>query len=160
MDKSDLGITDTSKSLCRILLEKEQTVPRDSLFRDDIFDKACRKIQDKNKARVVQDITRLIVPSAETLATYGATHLDPLIKSVNKGWNSTKPFYGPRPQPDYSVGFGQSAFTDDQLEKLKPFVGEVPDTFTSHFIAIWQMYFPFLTCEVKCGAAALNVTDR
>jgi hypothetical protein len=22
------------------------------------------------------------------------------------------------------------------------------------------MYLPFLTCEVKCGAAALNVTDR
>jgi hypothetical protein len=69
-------------------------------------------------------------------------------------------FYGPRPQPDYSVGFGRSAFTDDQLEKLKPFVGEVPDTFTSSFMATWQMYFPFLTCEVKCGAAALDVADR
>jgi hypothetical protein len=135
IDKSDLGITDTSKSLCRILLEKEQTVPQDSLFRDDVFNKACRKIQDRNEARVVQDITRLIVPSAETLATYGATHLDPLIESVNKGWNSAEPFYGPRLQPDYSVRFGRSAFTDDQLEKLKPFVGEVPDTFMSHFIA-------------------------
>ncbi|KAH6665192.1 hypothetical protein B0J14DRAFT_620938 [Halenospora varia] len=114
IDKSDLGITDASKSLCRILLEKEQT------------------------ARIVQDITRLIVPSTETLATYSATHLDPLIESVNKGWNSAEPFY----------------------EKLKPFVGEVLDTFMSHFIATWQMYFPFLTCEVKCGAAALDVTDR
>jgi hypothetical protein len=27
-------------------------------------------------------------------------------------------------------------------------------------MATWQMYFPFLTCEVKCGAAALDVTDR
>jgi hypothetical protein len=160
MDKSDLGITDASKSLCRILLEKEQTVPQDSLFRDDVFEKACRKIQDRNEARVVQDITRLIVPSAETLATYGATHLDPLIESVNEGWNSAESFYGPRPQPDYSVGFGRSAFTDDQLEKLQPFVGEVPDTFTSHFMATWQIYFPFLTCEVKCGAAALDVADR
>ncbi|KUJ06351.1 uncharacterized protein LY89DRAFT_703031 [Mollisia scopiformis] len=148
MDKSDLGITDASKSLCRNLLEKKQTVPQDSLFRDDVFEKACRKIQDRNEARVVQDITRLIVPSAETLATYGATHLDPLIESVNEGWNSAEPFYGPRPQLDYS------------LEKLQPFVGEVPDTFTSHFMATWQMYFPFLTCEVKCGAAALDVADR
>jgi hypothetical protein len=41
-----------------------------------------------------------------------------------------------------------------------PFVGEIPDTFTSHFMATWQMYFPFLTCEVKCGAAALDVADR
>jgi len=22
------------------------------------------------------------------------------------------------------------------------------------------MYFPFLTCEVKCGTAALNIVDR
>jgi hypothetical protein len=53
-----------------------------------------------------------------------------------------------------------SAFTDEQLERLMPFVGEIPDTFTSHFMATWQMYSPFLTCEVKCGAAALDVADR
>ena len=135
MDKFELGITDASKNLCQILLEKEQTVPQDSLFRDNVFDKACRKIQDRNEARVVQDITRLIVPSAETLATYSTIHLDPLIESINESWNSTEPFCGPRPQPDYSVGFGRSAFTDDQLEKLKPFVGKILDTFTSYFIA-------------------------
>jgi hypothetical protein len=117
-------------------------------------------MQDRNEARVVQDVTRLIVPSAETLATYSATHLDTLIESVNKGWNSAISFYGPCPQPDYSVGFGRSVFTGDQLEKLKPFVGEVTDTFTLYFMATWQMYFPFLTCEVKCGAAALDVADR
>lgn len=44
--------------------------------------------------------------------------------------------------------------------KLQPFIGEVTDTSTSYFIATWQMYFLFLTCEVKCGAAALNVADR
>jgi hypothetical protein len=58
------------------------------------------------------------------------------------------------------VGFGRSAFTDDQFDKPKPFVGEVTDNFTSHFMATWQMYFPFLTCEVKCGAAALDIADR
>jgi hypothetical protein len=160
MDKSDLGITDASKSFCRTLLEKVQTVPQDSLFGDDVFDKACRKIQDRNEAMVIRDISSLIVPSAQTLSTYGASYLDHLMESVNEGWNSSIPFYGPRPQPDYSVGFGRSAFTEDRLEKLKPFVGEVADTFTSYFMATWQMYFPFLTCEVKCGAAALDVADR
>jgi hypothetical protein len=58
------------------------------------------------------------------------------------------------------VGFGRSAFTNSQLEKLTPFVGEMTDTFTSYFMATWQMYLPFLTCEVKCGAAALDVADR
>lgn len=27
-------------------------------------------------------------------------------------------------------------------------------------MATWQMYFPFLTCEVKCGATALDVADQ
>ncbi|PQE16266.1 phosphatidylserine decarboxylase protein [Rutstroemia sp. NJR-2017a BVV2] len=140
LDESDLGITGASKNICRILLEKEQTVSQDSLFRDDVFNKACRKIQDRNEVRVVQDITRLIVPSAETLATYSTTYLDPLIESINKGWNSVIPFYSPRPQPDYSVGFGRSAFTDDQLEKLRPFVSK--------------------TYEVKYSTAALDIADR
>ena len=157
-DKSDLGITDASKSLCRRLLESAQDVPKDSLFRDDLFEKTCRKIQDRNEARVIQDISRLIVPSAETLATYGATDLDHLIEGVNEGWTGSIPVQGPRPQPDYSVGFRRSAFTDEQLNKLDPLIGSVYDT--SLFVATYRMYFPFLTCEVKCGAAALDVADR
>jgi hypothetical protein len=33
-------------------------------------------------------------------------------------------------------------------------------TNTSFFMATYYMYFPFLTCEVKCDAAALNIADR
>jgi hypothetical protein len=62
---------------------------------------------------VVRDISLLICLSAQVLRIYGAKHLKPLNESVNKGWNYAEPFYGPCPQPDYSVGFGQSAFTDD-----------------------------------------------
>ncbi|TAQ86373.1 hypothetical protein B7494_g5286 [Chlorociboria aeruginascens] len=160
MRKSKLDITDTSKIVCRSLLEAKQIVPENSLFQDNRFDKTCQMIQNRNEAKVILDITRLIVPPAQTLSTYGATHLDHLIESVNEGWNSSIPFYGPRPQPDYSVGFEQSAFTENQFEKLKPFVGEIPDTCTSYFMATWQIYFPFLTCEVKCGAAALDIADR
>ena len=31
---------------------------------------------------------------------------------------------------------------------------------TSFFVATYRMYFPFLTCEVKCGTAALDIADR
>lgn len=65
---------------------------------------------------------------------------------------------GPRPQPDYSFGFRRSAFTDEQLNKLDPLISSVYDT--SFFVATYRMYFPFLTCEVKCDAAALDVVDR
>ena len=160
MKKSKEDITQASKDLCRTLLHAKQTPPENSLFRDDLFETTCNKIHDRNEAMVIRDISLLIVPSAQTLATHGATHLDHLIESVNEGWNSAVPVFGPRPQPDYSVGFGRSAFTDDQLKKLKPFIGEVTDTFNSYFMATWQMYFPFLTCEVKCGGGALDVADR
>ena len=160
MDESDLGITDASKIFCRTFLEKEQTLPQDSLFRDDIFNKTCRKIRNKNEARVLQDITRLIVPSAETSATFNAPHLDCLIESVNEGWNISRPFYGPRPQPDYSVGFKRSTFTHDQLDKLDHFTGELEDGCHSYYTATFEMYFPFLTCEVKCGNMGLDIADR
>jgi hypothetical protein len=63
-----------------------------------------------------------------------------------------------RPQPDYSVGFRREAFTEDQLKRLEPFVGELTDT--SFFMATYYMYFLFLACEVKCGAVALDIADR
>lgn len=128
------------------------------MFRDDLFKKTCRKIEDRNEARVIQDIARLIVPSAETLATYGATHLDHLIEGVNERWMASIPVEGPKPQPDYSVGFRRSAFTNEQLQKVDPLIGSVFDT--SFFVATYRMYFPFLTCEVKCGTAALDIADR
>jgi hypothetical protein len=158
MEKSDLGVTNTSLTWCKTLLNSEQTVPKASLFRDDIFEATCRKVQDRNEARVIRSITPYIVPSVEDLETLGATQLRCLIENVNESWTGSIPVEGPRPQPDYSVGFRRSAFTDEQLNKLDPLIGTVYDT--SFFVATYQMYFPFLTCEVKCGAAALDVADR
>ena len=158
MHKSDLGITEGSKNLYSRLLGLEQAVPTDSLFRNDLFEKTCRKIEDRNEARVIQDITRLIVPSAETLATYGATHLEHLIEGVNETWTGNIAVVGPLPKPDYSVGFRRSAFNAERLKKLDKLIGSVFET--SLFVATYRMYFPFLTCEVKCGAAALDIADR
>jgi hypothetical protein len=158
MGKSELGAKNTSKIDCRTLLETKQTYPGDSLFRDDLFEETCEMVRNKNEARVVRDILPLIVPSAETLAIRGAKHLKILIESVNKGWNNSITITQTRPQPDYTVGFKREAFTKDQLKRLEPFVGDLIDT--SFFMATYYMYFPFLTCEVKCGAAALDVADR
>ncbi len=159
--ESDMGFTSNSKCECQTLLDGDARVSRESLFRDDIFKSACQKTQNRNESRVLQDITRLIVPSAETLATYGATELSCLVESVNEGWNDSIPITKTRPQPDYAVGFRREAFTEDQLKRLVPFVGDVTDFRNeSYFMATYYRYFPFLTCEVKCGAAALDIADR
>ncbi len=70
----DDDIPKNVKVLYQTLLEMEQTVPQDSLFRDDLFKKTCRKIQDRNEAMIIQDITRLIVPSAQIFSSVVWSH--------------------------------------------------------------------------------------
>ncbi|KAK4168774.1 hypothetical protein QBC43DRAFT_296776 [Cladorrhinum sp. PSN259] len=143
---SELGIMDSSKNLIRDLLNGEQPVPKETLFDDDIFVDACHNLDNKNEARIIQDISRLIVPSAESLALRNK-NFKRLVESVNEGWNNSNPLTSTRPQPDYSVEFRRDAFTEDQLAKLSPFIGDFITGDQSFFMATYYMYFPFLTCE-------------
>nr|POF00354.1 hypothetical protein CFP56_77328 [Quercus suber] len=156
--KSPDGIKQECKVLCKDLLNSDQITPEQSRFSEHVFESTCRRSEGRNEAKVVQDVSRLIVPSVEKFAVFGAAHLDKLVESVNEGWNKSVPITGTRPQPDYAVGFGRGAFTQKQLNLMQPMVGDPFDQ--SYFMATNYMYFPFLTCEAKCGAAALDVADR
>ena len=158
MDESPLEITDESKALHEDLLKRECTTPKETLFDNDVFDKACRNVRDKNEARIILDFARLLAPSPESLAAFGATDLDILAESVNEGWNNSIPITSPRPQPDFAVGFRRSVFSDDQLCKIQPLLGDISSL--SYFRATYYMFFPFLTCEVKYGATGLELADR
>ena len=91
MGKFDLGITHVSKILYRYLLEAEQPVPQDPLFRDDLLDENCESVRARNEAMVVRDISPLICPSAQVRRIYGAKHLKPLNECVNVGPCSLAP---------------------------------------------------------------------
>ena len=156
---NEKGINEACKLLCQTLLETKQETPTSSLFDDDIFGQTCNMIDGRNEAKVIQDIGRLLVPSAQALGLRN-TKLKYLIESVNEGWNNSNPLTAVRPQPDYSVGYKREAFTEDQLKKLTLFIGDFIAGDRSFFMATYYMYFPFLSCEVKCGAAALDVADR
>lgn len=158
LDEAKEGIVEDDKTLCRNLLIFPQTVPQNTLFRDDIFDETCRNLRNRNEARIVEDISSLIAPSAETLATYGASSLSHLIFNCNERWSESIPITNTRPQPDRCVGFSASAFTDSQLQKLKPYIGSlVPVDYLSFFLATWRMYFPFFACEAR---ADIDVSDK
>ncbi|KAF2790773.1 hypothetical protein K505DRAFT_351755 [Melanomma pulvis-pyrius CBS 109.77] len=158
MKKSPLGITDASKALYEDLLERVCTTPKGTLFDDHVFDKACQNVQDKNEPRIILDFARLLAPSPESLAAFGATDLDILVESVNAGWNNSIPITSPRPQPDFAVGFRETVFSDDQLCKIQPLLGDFSSL--SYFRATYDMFFPFLTSEVKSGAIGLDLADR
>jgi hypothetical protein len=158
MEDHELGISDASEKLLKKLLHSAQSPPKDTLFRDDIFRKHLRKLKGKNEPRLLQDLSHLLVPSAEALATLGAHHLDGIVESVNEGWNNCFPITKPRPQPDSGFGYGTSSFSDNQLDKLRPTLGDA--SFSSYFKATYYMYFPFLTKEVKTGAMGLGIADN
>ncbi|KAF2105223.1 hypothetical protein BDV96DRAFT_655827 [Lophiotrema nucula] len=171
MDDHELSITAESEKLCQQLLKEAQPAPQHALFSDDeLFKRTCKRIKGENATKVVRDISQLIVPSAEILADKGAKHLAILRETTNACWTSSIPFLnppgsgsgsrsGPRPQPDFGLGFDRDAFTPEQLQKLQPFLGDLLAD-SSFFAATYQMYFPFLTSEVKCGDGQLDVADR
>ncbi|KAI9790552.1 MAG: hypothetical protein M1816_005059 [Peltula sp. TS41687] len=65
------------------------------------------------------------------------------------------PFEGTCPQPDYSVGFRRTAFSQEQLRKLNVQFQE-----KGYYTATEEIFFPFFTCEIKCGNQALDIADR
>ncbi|KAF2728559.1 hypothetical protein EJ04DRAFT_569426 [Polyplosphaeria fusca] len=159
MGKFVEGIIAESRELCQKLLYTEQPPPEDTLFDEQLFETVLESVKGRNETRVLRDISPLLVPSAEVLAIRGAKHLDILRETTNAGWNDAIPFLGPRPQPDYGLGFKREAFSQDQLLNLRPFIGDESED-CSYVAATYDMYFPCFTCEVKCGASALDVADR
>jgi len=160
MDDHDEGITPKSEKLIAKLLKTPRKPPENTLFSDDtLFKKTCKSLRGENETKVILRIANLIFPSAEILADRGAKHLEILRETTNAGWTNAIPFNGPRPQPDFGLGFKREAFTREQLQKLQPFIGnELEDC--SYIAATYNMYLPFFTSEVKCGASALDVADR
>ncbi|KAM3081539.1 hypothetical protein ACMFMG_004996 [Clarireedia jacksonii] len=129
-----------------------------------------REQKGENESKVVLRISELIVPSAKVLADQGAQHLSIVRESANAYWVLSVPFInppgtgsgsrsGPRPQPDSAKAFDRDAFNKEQLRKLQPYLGDLL-TDMSYFAATFQMYFPFLTCEAKCGDGGLDIADR
>ena len=154
----ELGLSDASKKLLDKLLYTKQSPPEDTLFCDDVFDKHRQKLKGKNESRILQDLSPLLVPSAEVFASFGAKHLDGIVESVNEGWNNCYPITKIRPQPDSAFGYERSAFSDSQLDKLRPTLGD--PSFISYFKATYYMLFPFLTKEVKTGIMGLDTADN
>ncbi|PTB72271.1 hypothetical protein M440DRAFT_1095213 [Trichoderma longibrachiatum ATCC 18648] len=155
MTPSPLGVATQSKKLCQVLLDTKQTLPEKSLFHDEYFKKTCQRLRNRDHARIIRDISQLIVPSAETLAIYGAKHLDILAESVNEGWKCSCAVPGvATPQPDYSVGFRLDAFSDTQRAVLSWLITD--SSRLSFFKATPHVYLPFLSSEM----ASLDVADR
>lgn len=155
MRVSKAGIVDDDRTLCHRLLLADQPIPHESMFDDDRFEEFHSILQGRSEARVYLDLHPLLVPSAENLVISEQTTLENLVQGYNDPWVKTIPFYGPRPQPDHTVGFRWPTFTNEQRRKLG-----IDPSAKSYYTAREDIYFPFLTSEIKCGKQALDLADR
>ncbi|KAI9891712.1 MAG: hypothetical protein M1814_002462 [Vezdaea aestivalis] len=152
--ESDQGLLTAERKFCDELRTSDFKVPSDSLFEDSRLRKTCEKLRNQNEARVIQDVALLVVPSAESLATCGNTHLKCLKETVDAQWDLSIAFHGPRPFPDYAVGFGYQAFSPEQQKKIGYYPCHKPNSLVK-----LDVCFPFLSRESK-SVGQLNVADK
>lgn len=140
----EASISDDCRKLCTVLGDARYNPPENSLFEEDLFWKVTNGVRIRNEARVVRDISPWLTPSAELLYMRGVVGLKDLIEEVQAEWTHCVPLVGPVPKPDLTVGFRATAFTNDEIEKLKYY--RTPEKAT---LFIRDLYFPFLVCEAK-----------
>jgi hypothetical protein len=153
--KGRLLLSATSRALCETILLGRYDEPQYTLFPLSKFLDVCDRLRTRNEYRVFRDITPLLVPSAELLYICGHGDLEHISEEVSADWTKSDPMGGPKPRPDFAAGISSSAFTDEEISKLKNHTAwERPTLFTDN------MYFPFLLCEAKSGDQGINRADR
>ncbi|MCJ1355109.1 MAG: hypothetical protein MMC33_005100 [Icmadophila ericetorum] len=159
LEEDAATISKDDKDLCTSFLNANQLTPMHSLFQDSLFKNTASRYLHRSETMVFRDITPLITPSAELLHVFGSTHLAHVREDINAIWTKCICLAsGPRPKPDFAVGLKSSAFTGIELQKLTPYVGGPKEIC---FIKVTNdIFFPFLTCEAKCGEVGLTVADR
>ena len=160
MNKSVLAITQTSKTNYLHLFDAKQIILKDSLFCDNLFEETCEMIRNKNEARVIRDVSQLIVFLTKVLTARDAESLRILVESVNEDWNNFLLLTETRSQSNFSVKFKRKTFINEQLDKFTSFIDNFIFDDQSYFMITYYMYFSFLTCEMKCDATTFDVADR
>ena len=147
-------IQECAEELYKSLLHSTYESPPSSLFENELYWKTLEIVYNQNKGRVIRDIQPYIVPSAEILALRGCLEITYLREKIVTQWNSVVSFAGPQPYPYFALELATSTFTESEINKLEGQPLDVPSRFTGN------IYFPFLTCEAKCGANGLNESNR
>ncbi|KAJ5340367.1 hypothetical protein N7541_009491 [Penicillium brevicompactum] len=155
MRQSSAGPISEDIALCERLLSQPIEPPTGTLFEDEYNTDFHHALQNRSEARLLVDLHPLIMPSAENQYIRGNQSLKDVIDGYNDPWLKTEPIYGPKPQPDHARGLRWSAFSESQRRKL----GIKPDE-KSPYTVREDMYFPYLTAEIKCGNQALELADR
>jgi len=154
MRESANGPLPEEHELYEALLTEKATLPDDALLEPQRLSKLRSLLRNRSELRVCIDLHPRLVPSAEILAVLHPGQFENLVEGHNDRWLDAILFYKKLPQPDRTLAYPLSAFTETERRKL----GVVPGC-ASLFTACPGMLFPFFTAEVKCGKEALQIAD-
>lgn len=155
MRQSDSGPLPSEQELYDELQKEVTQPPDDPLFEPQRLQKLRALLQERSELRICIDLHSRLVPSAEILSLLYPNKFENLVEGHNDQWSDAIVFYEKKPQPDRTVAYRPSAFTDTERRKL----GITPGV-ASIFTTREGMMFPFFTSEVKCGKEALMVADH
>lgn len=154
-EEGEAAISDDSEKLCTTLVQATYEPPQNSLFEGDLYMKVINCVRSRNEARIVRDVSPWLVPSAELLFMSGVLKQKDLIEEIQAEWSKCAPVAGPLARPDFTVGLQSSAFTEDELKKLR--YHSTPDKPT---LFAGDLFFPFLICEVKVRSVRYQLILR
>ncbi|KAL4883201.1 hypothetical protein BJY04DRAFT_216502 [Aspergillus karnatakaensis] len=166
--------SETSQADCKTLIMGKWggNPPSRTIFDEDKIKRTLHRFASRPENAIIRAMGELIVPCLDHL-----DEINTLADSMDEAWDESIPldegvpptqhdadlqgnvrYYLSIPQPGYSVGFSRSAFTKQELLKLKPFLGGINTT--SFFRPTDTMHFPFLVAEAKSNAAGLDVAEK
>ncbi|TFB03513.1 hypothetical protein CCMA1212_004558 [Trichoderma ghanense] len=153
MSEDSDGLRPEATALYKELLERERPLPKKSLFDDDVIGETCERVRFKNETTLFRDITPLIAPSVELLAT-DHPHLGFLCESTDEVWSNSQPVVRIQPQPSYAIGFSAEAFSEEHFGKAIDFFNDLYAAKTSPMKVTADMFFPCFSLEI--GPIALG----
>ena len=159
LDMGDLRgeecVSKKSEKLCVDLQKITYKTIKPIIFPNTTIRKVIELCRNRNEAIVNRDITPMIIPPISSLYFAGESNLEHVVDEVNADWYSQCVLAGPQLRPDLAIGLFASAFTKEEIDKMKRYTSV--DNWTQ---VTTQMFFPFLMCEVKCGGVGLDIADR
>lgn len=153
--KGEELICEESKNLCIDLQQITNKSIEPTIFPTGVIRKVLHFCRNRNEAIVNRDVTPMIIPSITSLYFGGDNSLEHVVDEVNVDWYSQCVLEGPQIRPDLAIGLFSSAFSEEEIDKLKRYTSV--DNWTQVTL---QMFFPFLMCEVECGGEGLDIADR
>ena len=134
----------------RLLQHKAQQVPSNTMFEDPKF--FHNMLLNQSETHILCSLHFLLMPRSEELFSGGRRHLEHVADTLNDSWMKTEPIVKSRPQPDHSRCLRLSAFNEEEQQKLR---SRQFGTFS--YAVRGELYFPYLTCEIKNDASGLRI---